>query len=162
MSTVVIVAIVAVVGLLALGGALTKIGPWYRALNKPSWNPPDWLFGPMWTTILGLAGWAGVIAWNAAPTPEAHTRILALFGVNMALHAAWSPLFFMARRPDWSLVESVFLWASVVALIVGLAPYSTRAAWLIAPYIVWVTIATVLNWKIVQLNRPFGRVHAPA
>ena len=162
MSTVVLVAIAAVIGLLALGGALTKIGPWYRDLSKPSWNPPDWLFGPMWTTILGLAGWAGVIAWNAALTPGDHTRILVLFGVNMALHAAWSPLFFMARRPDWSLIESCFLWGSVAALIVGLAPISTRAAWLIAPYLTWVTIATVLNWKIVQLNRPFGRAVAAA
>ena len=157
MSTPVIVAILAVVVLLGLGGALTKVGAWYRGLTKPAWNPPDWAFGPAWTIILGLAGWAGVLAWNAASTPADHTRILILFGVNSVCHALWSPLFFMAKRPDWSLIESCVLLGSVIALAHGLAPLSMKAAWLIAPYLVWVSFATVLNWKIVQLNRPFGR-----
>ncbi len=156
MSLPVIVAIVAVVTLLGLGGALTRIGPWYRGLTKPSWNPPDWLFGPAWSVILGLAGWAGVIAWDAAHTATDHARILVLFGVNMALHALWSPLFFMKQRPDWSLIESVFLWFSCLALVLGLARWSTQASWLVVPYVAWVSFATLLNWKIVRMNAPFG------
>ncbi len=143
--------------LLGLGGALTKVGAWYRGLTKPAWNPPDWLFGPAWTVILGLAAWAGVVAWNAATTPWERTTILILFGVNGLFHFLWSPLFFKLERPDWSLIESFFLLGSVFALVHGLAPISMRAAWLVVPYLVWVSFATVLNWKIVAMNPPFGR-----
>lgn len=156
MRLTVIVAIVAVVVLLGVGGALTKVGAWYRALAKPSWNPPDWLFGPAWTVILGLAGWGGVMAWNAARTPLDHTRLAVAIGVNMACHALWTPLFFMARRPDWSLIESVFLWFACVALAYTYGQFSDAARLTVVPYVVWVTFATFLNWKIVQLNRPFG------
>ncbi|MEO1167551.1 MAG: TspO/MBR family protein [Pseudomonadota bacterium] len=160
MSMTVIFAVAAVVILLGAGGALTKIGPWYRNLDKPSWNPPDWLFGPAWTIILGLAGWAGVIAWEVAETAADQQRILVLFGVNFMLHLLWSPLFFIARRPDWSLIEAFFLWGSVLALMIGLAPYSTMASWLIAPYLAWVSFAIFLNWTIVRLNAPFAKESA--
>ena len=104
MSMTIAIAAGAVIILLAAGGALTRIGPWYRGLDKPGWNPPDWLFGPAWTIILGLAGWAGVIAWEAASTAAGQQRLLILFGGNFLLHLLWSPLFFIARRPTgrWS------------------------------------------------------------
>ena len=156
MRSTIIVAVVAVVVLLGAGGALTKIGPWYRNLAKPSWNPPDWLFGPAWTVILGLGGWGGVMAWDAARSPADHTRLAVAIGVNMLCHFAWSPLFFMARRPDWSLIESVFLWCSCVALAYVYGQSSDAARWTVVPYVLWVTFATFLNWKIVRLNRPFG------
>ena len=148
--------------LLAAGGLATQIGPWYRDLKKPSWNPPNWLFGPAWTVILGLAAWAGVLAWNGAPSGAAHAKIAVLFGVNMLLHFLWSPLFFTLKRPDWALVEAPLLWLSVLALVVGLAPYSTLAPWLLAPYLAWVAFAVVLNAAIVKLNRPFGARAAAA
>lgn len=137
------------------GGVLTEIGPWYRNLRKPAWQPPDWAFGPVWTTILGLAAWAAVIGWHAAASADQRVAILIVYGVNFVCHAAWSPLFFKLKRPDWSLIESVFLWASVVAMIVVLAGLAPFAAWLLAPYIVWVSIAAVLNRAIVVLNGPF-------
>ena len=136
---------------------MTHVGAWYAALRKPSWNPPNWLFGPAWTVILALAAWAGVLAWSHAPDDAARWRIGTLFSVNMVLHALWSPLFFTLRRPDWALVEAPLLWLSVLALTLGLAPYSALAPWLLAPYLLWVAFAIVLNAKIVQLNRPFGR-----
>lgn len=139
------------------GGVLTEIGPWYRNLRKPPWQPPDWAFGPMWTTILGLAGWAAVIGWQAAANADQRAAVLIVYGVNFVCHAAWSPLFFKLKRPDWSLIESVFLWASVVAMIVVLAGLAPFAAWLLAPYIVWVSIASLLNRAIVRLNGPFGQ-----
>ncbi|MEM8696875.1 MAG: TspO/MBR family protein [Pseudomonadota bacterium] len=160
MTMTIAIAAGAVILLLGAGGALTKIGPWYRGLAKPSWNPPDWLFGPAWTIILGLAAWAGVTAWEAAATAADQQRILILFGVNFLLHLLWSPLFFIARRPDWSLIEAFFLWGSVLALAIGLAPYSAMTSWLLMPYLAWVSFAILLNWRIVQLNRPFSSARA--
>lgn len=142
---------------LAFGGALlTPIGGWYRDLRKPPWNPPNWAFGPAWTIILGLWAWAGVLAWNGAATASERTVVLALFGFNAVCHFAWSPLFFKLRRPDWALVEVVFLWSSLVALLVGIRPFSVLASWLIVPYFVWVSFAACLNFAIVRRNRPFA------
>ena len=138
------------------GGALTEIGQWYHNLKKPSWQPPDWLFGPAWTVILGLSGWSLYLAWMGAPSPNDKAVIGVLFAVNFLLHLAWSPLFFKLKRPDWALVENVFLWLSVLSLCVVLPAYSALAGWLNVPYIAWVSFAFLLNWKIVQLNRPFG------
>lgn len=137
------------------GGALTEIGQWYRDLRKPSWQPPDWLFGPAWTVILGLSGWSFYIVLTSAPSPSDILFIVALFGINFVLHLAWSPLFFKAKRPDWALIENMFLWLSVLALCVFLPKYSSLAGWLNIPYIAWVSFAMLLNWKIVQLNAPF-------
>ena len=160
-SQTVIVAVVLTILLLGVGGLTTHVGAWYAALRKPSWNPPNWLFGPAWTLILGLAAWAGVSAWTAAPDAAARWRIGVLYGVNMTLHALWSPLFFTLKRPDWALIEAPLLWLSVLALVVGLAPLSTLAAWLLAPYLLWVAFAVVLNVAIVRLNAPFGRETTP-
>jgi translocator protein len=135
---------------------MTPIGPWYRNLRKPSWQPPDWLFGPAWTIILGLAAWSAVIAWNAAEPGEERIRVVLLFAANAIAHALWSPLFFRLRRPDWALIEVVFLWGSLVALVVGLWPISTFASLLIVPYLLWVSFAAWLNRAIVRLNGPFA------
>ena len=78
-----------------------------------------------------------------------------LFGANALFHLLWSPIFFKLKRPDWALVEVVFLWLSLVALIVGLAPISSFASWLIVPYLLWVTFAAWLNLAVVRLNAPF-------
>ena len=137
------------------GGLLTEIGPWYRALRKPSWQPPDWLFGPAWTLILGLAAWSASLGWNAATLGQ-RPLIVGLFLVNAILHFLWSPLFFKLRRPDWALIEVPLLWLSILALIVALAPVSPLASALLAPYILWVTFAAYLNLTIVRLNRPLG------
>ena len=139
-----------------VGGVLTEIGEWYRNLDKPSWQPPDWLFGPAWTIILGLSAWSFYLAWTSAPAAGDRAIIGALFAANFVLHLAWSPLFFKAKRPDIALVENVFLWLSVLALCLVLPRYSQLAGWLNVPYIAWVSFAMLLNWKIVQLNGPFG------
>lgn len=140
------------------GGALTEIGEWYRDLKKPSWQPPDWLFGPAWTIILGLSAWSFYLAWNGAPSPADKAIVGGLFAANFVFHFAWSPLFFKAKRPDWALLENILLWLSVLALVVVLPHYSALAGWLNAPYLAWVSFAFVLNWKIVRLNAPFGAI----
>jgi translocator protein len=106
--------------------------------------------------ILGLGAWAFVLSWNGAPDESARQFLIALYLVNGVFHFLWSPLFFTLKRPDWALVEVPFLWASVLALAVLLREFSVLASWLVVPYLVWVSFAACLNWKIVQLNRPFG------
>ena len=139
---------------------MTPIGPWYANLRKPRLQPPNWLFGPAWTVILGLAAWSAVTAWNAAsnaPDPSAaRTSVVVLFGTNALCHLLWSPLFFRLRRPDWALIEVVFLWGSILALVLGLQPISPFASLLIVPYLLWVSFAAWLNWTIVRLNKPFA------
>jgi tryptophan-rich sensory protein len=139
------------------GGLLTTIGDWYRNLRKPSWQPPDWLFGPAWTIILGLAAWAFVLAWSGSNEAGDHQLLVALYAINGLFHFLWSPLFFTARRPDWALWEVPFLWASVLALTIFLRDWSVLASWLLVPYLAWVSFAAILNWKIVRLNGSFGQ-----
>jgi translocator protein len=147
----------------AVGGVTTEIGAWYENLRKPWWKPPNWAFGPIWTVVLTLAAISGIIAWRAAATPGEQNLVIWLFAINGVLNALWSPLFFKLRRPDWALIEAVFLWLSVLALIVFLWPLAPAASLCLAPYILWVSIANVLNWTIVRMNKPFGaRVPAAA
>ncbi len=137
------------------GGLLTEIGPWYEGLNFPPWRPPNWLFGPTWTLIFVLTAASGVIVWHAAPDAQTRYGLAALFALNGVLNVCWSLFFFKLRRPDWALIELVFFWLSIFALIILIAHSSATAAWLIAPYLAWVTFAGYLNWRMIVLNRPF-------
>jgi benzodiazapine receptor len=154
----IIVATITTLLVLGVGGWMTMVGGWYENLRKPWWNPPNWIFGPAWTVILGLAAWSGVLAWTQASSSLQQVLILTLFGINIVLHMLWSPLFFNLKRPDWALIEVPFLWLSIVALMIGVAPFSTLAVGLLLPYLLWVTFAAFLNLTIVQMNRPFGSV----
>ncbi len=142
---------------LAIGGGVTEIGPWYRALRKPSWQPPDWLFAPAWTTIFACAAWSAGLVWKLAPSSAWRWGIVALFAVNCVLNIVWSLLFFKMRRPDWALVEVVPLWLSILALILAIAGVDAGAAALLLPYLAWVAFAAYLNRTIVRLN-PRGAV----
>jgi translocator protein len=137
------------------GGLATNTGAWYQALKKPAWQPPAWVFGPVWSSIFLLAIIAGALAWRAAPDDAARTLLLILFGINAVVNILWSVLFFTLRRPDWALVEVVFLWLSILSLILAFYPYSPLSSLLLLPYITWVSIAAMLNATIVRLNRPF-------
>ena len=140
----------------ALGALTTDLGPWYFQLRKPSWQPPDWLFGPAWTLIFALAALAGVLYWRNCADHERRLQALAAFALNAFLNTFWSLLFFRLKRPDWALYEVGFLWLSILLLIVLLGRVSWRAAWLLSPYLLWVTFASYLNWTIVRLNGGFG------
>jgi tryptophan-rich sensory protein len=135
------------------GGALTDIGQWYSDLQKPSWQPPEWLFGPAWTLIFVCAVFAAVKGWRAAESSRVRTLLVALFLANAVLNVLWSLLFFHLRRPDWALLEVPLLWASILALVRLLWPRSRVAAMLLVPYLAWVSFAAFLNYTIVQLNR---------
>jgi tryptophan-rich sensory protein len=151
----ILVAAGAALAVAALGGAATDIGPWYLGLRKPSWQPPDWLFAPVWTAIFALTALAGLRAWRRTPDARGRGRVLAAYALNALLNILWSALFFTLKRPDWALVEVVPLWLSVVLLVVVSGRRDRAAGWLLAPYLAWVGFAAVLNWSVVRLNGPF-------
>jgi tryptophan-rich sensory protein len=138
------------------GAVLTELGAWYYNLRKPSWQPPDWLFGPAWTFIFICEAAAGVIGWHAMPTGGLAALLVLLFVVNGALNMLWSYFFFKLHRPDYAQVEVGFLWLSIVAPMVVLHSYAGLAWLLLLPYLLWVSFAAYLNYTIVRLNAPFG------
>lgn len=150
------VAVGAALSVAVVGGLMTELGPWYVQLRQPNWKPPDWAFGPIWTTIFALAATAGVIGWRRAPSRASRETLLALFAANGFLNVFWSLLYFRMHRPDWSLLEVPLLWLSVLALVVVLWRYARLGAVLLLPYLLWVSIAATLNWQTVRLNGPFG------
>jgi benzodiazapine receptor len=146
----------AVAVVVAIAGAvLTETGAWYDALKKPSWKPPDWAFGPVWTTIFVLTVIATAQAWAAAEGTGARPLIFWALAINAVLNIAWSGIFFKMRRPDWALAEVVLLWCSILGLIFALGSVSAWAGILLLPYLAWVSTAAILNLRIVQLNGPF-------
>lgn len=134
-----------------IGGAVTEIGPWYFSLIKPTWQPPDWAFGPIWTLIYITTGIAGVRAWRLGDTRQRRLFLIALL-INCALNVLWSLLFFKMQRPDLALIEVAALWLSIVPLILLPLHYSPRSSLLMLPYLAWVSVAAYLNLTIVRLN----------
>ncbi|MEQ1718590.1 MAG: TspO/MBR family protein [Hyphomicrobium sp.] len=156
MSNTVAVAGLAAAAVMFVNGLATMNGQWAGVLNRPSWHPPGWLFGPVWSLLFVSIAAAAVIAWSGAANGTVRRRVLQLFAVNAFLNAFWSPLFFTARRPDWAAVELVLLWISTLLLVVYLWRRVRRSSVLLLPYLAWVTIAFGLNVEIVRLNAPFG------
>lgn len=139
-----------------LGGTLTDTGPWYQNLHKPPWQPPDWLFGPAWTLIFALATASAVYAWRDAQNRVQRDWVIVLFALNGFLNVLWSTLFFTLRRPDWALIEVVFLWASILLPMIVFWRFARAATLYLVPYLVWVSFAAFLNLTVVRLNGPFS------
>ncbi|MDX2276554.1 MAG: TspO/MBR family protein [Hyphomonadaceae bacterium] len=139
-----------------LGGTVTDLGPWYQNLQKPDWQPPDPAFGIIWTTIFALTAAAAVITWRRAPKGAEREWLIGLFALNGFLNVLWTLLFFRLQRPDWALVEVAALWLSIVLLIIVCARHARLAGFLLTPYLIWVSLASVLNYDVVRLNGPFG------
>ena len=152
----VIVAGVVATMIALVGSTITDIGPWYHGLRQPRWAPPDALYGIAWTAIYAVTAIAGVTAWLATPTQREREWLIGLVALNGFLNVLWSLLFFQLHRPDWALIEVVFLWLSVAALIILFWRSSVTAAILLIPYLLWVTFAGYLNMTVAQLNGPFS------
>jgi translocator protein len=133
------------------GGLLTKLTPWYDALKKPGWKPPDWSFGPIWTLIFGFITFAIAYAWSLADATQ-RPLLLAVLAVNGILNIAWSGIFFMMRNLQLAFIELLVFWLSIVALIYVFASISSFAALLLVPYLLWVTAAGLLNYQVMRLN----------
>lgn len=141
----------------ALPGGIFRAGLWYEELARPRWRPPNWVFGPAWLllyTMIALAAW---LVWRGAGFAGAPWA-MAAFIIQLLLNAAWSALFFGARRLDLAFVDLAALWLSIVAMIVTYHPVSETAALMMVPYLAWVTFAGALNLAIWRMNR--GRVPA--
>jgi tryptophan-rich sensory protein len=132
----------------ASSGARFGPGPWYARLRKPSFNPPNWLFPIAWTVLFLMIAVSGWLVWRVTGFgPE----IWLWFG-SLLLNAAWSWLFFGLRRMDLALYDLMLFWVSILAMIMAFVPVSGTAAWLMVPYLLWVSFAGVLNWTLWRLN----------
>lgn len=137
--------------LVGIGGAFfttRSIPTWYAQLRKPRLSPPNWVFGPVWTTLYALMGVALFLAWHAG----ASAAELAPFFLQLALNFLWSYLFFGRRNPRAGLADIAALWLSVAFTIWSFVPVSPLAAWLLVPYLAWVSFASYLNWAIIKVN----------
>jgi tryptophan-rich sensory protein len=137
----------------AIGGIATGPGvrDWYPTLNKPTWNPPAWLFGPVWTFLYLCIAGAGFLAWKKAGFAGAKGTLL-LFTLQLILNATWSWVFFGLRLPGWAFAEIILLLAAILATTIALFRVSPPAGFLFVPYLAWVTFASVLNGTIWRLN----------
>jgi translocator protein len=124
---------------------------WYQALNKPSWNPPSWLFGPVWTTLYTLMGIAAWLIWKDFGFSDAKTA-LSFFLVQLVLNGLWSQIFFGMQEPGWAFAEIILLLAAIVVTTILFFRKNRAAGWLMVPYIAWVSFATVLNGAIWLMN----------
>lgn len=138
----------------AVTGLLFKPGAWYAALQKPAFNPPAWLFAPVWT-VLYIA--MGVAAWRVWCLPASADRkhALTVFGVQLTLNAAWTPVFFGAQSLGGGLAVIVLLLFTIAATIQRFHPLDKPSAWLLAPYLAWVAFATLLNVALLAMNGKF-------
>jgi len=140
------------VALVAVAGTrLTQLGPWYYALRQPPWKPPDVWFGVIWSTIFLLIAVSLALAWPIADA-SARQWLVTVGVINAILNVLWSALFFTMRRPDLAQFEWVLFWFSIVALLLLVWEQSTLAGVLMLPYLIWVSIAGVLNRAVVKLN----------
>lgn len=141
------------VGLVAAFAGPGGSGGWYAGLAKPSWRPPDWAFGPVWTLLYLLMGIASFLVWRQGLDRNLVRWALVLYLVQLALNFGWSWLFFGLRSPFAGLVDIVLLVAAVGATLWAFARVSSAAGWLLVPYLAWVLFALALNASIWSMNR---------
>ncbi len=137
---------------------ISAIPTWYAGLVKPALNPPSWVFGPAWTTLYALMGIAAFLIWSSyakASEGQAKRKIkvaLGIFGIQLFLNVIWSIIFFGLYSPGWALVNIVLLWLAIVWTMVVFYKISKPAAYLLIPYLLWVSFASYLNYSIWILN----------
>lgn len=140
-------------GVAALGSMATarSIGDWYADIRKPAWNPPNWLFGPVWTLLYASMAVAAWLVWMRAGWSGTHAAF-ALFALQLGLNALWSWLFFGLQNPGAALVDMGLLWLSILLTLIAFWRIAPAAGWLLVPYLGWVTFAAALNAAIWRLN----------
>jgi tryptophan-rich sensory protein len=140
------------VGILGAIFTTQSIPTWYAQLNKPPFSPPNWLFGPVWTLLYLLMGISFYLIWKQESKKKSRKQAIQLFLIQLGMNFVWSPIFFGLRDPLFGLVIIVSMWWFIVATIRAFFPLSKTAAYLLIPYILWVSFATILNAAIVVLN----------
>jgi translocator protein len=149
--------LIACIAIPLIVGGIAGIAPsgsdneWYAALDKPVFNPPDWVFGPVWTILYILMGISLYLIWKSPASPMRKLALI-IFGIQLVLNFAWSFIFFYFQQPGFALIEIVILWFSILAMIIVFHKINRVAAYLQIPYLLWVTFATLLNASIWWLN----------
>ena len=138
----------------AIAGSFTasSVNGWFATLNKPSFNPPDWIFFPVWTTLYILMGIAFYLVWNSHAKLEKRYTAYTYYWLQLALNFLWSFLFFNFHRPDLAFLDIILLFMLIAGTMYSFRKISKTAAWLLVPYLLWVGFATVLNFQIWKLN----------
>jgi translocator protein len=138
----------------AISGFFTNSGVegWYAVANKPSFNPPNWIFAPVWTTLYILMGIAMYLIWNAAIDEKKKRRALLLYALQLMLNFLWSFIFFEMQQPGAALIEIILMWFSILLTLLAFGKINKAAAGLLVPYLCWVSFAIVLNYEIWSLN----------
>jgi tryptophan-rich sensory protein len=131
---------------------MSSIPTWYATLQKPSFSPPNWLFGPVWTTLFTLMGISLYLVWDRTSRSKETKKPLVIFGVQLVLNIFWSVLFFGLKSPFYSFIEIIILWLAIAFNIFKFYKISKNAGLLLIPYLLWVTVATILNFYIWMLN----------
>lgn len=148
--------VISVVGCVFFGflvGFFTAPDAWFAALQKPSWQPPNWLFGPVWSVLYIMIGVSLALIWHSKPaTAERKTSALIVFAIQFALNLAWSFIFFRFQQIGLALAEIILLLISIVLTMRAFYPIDKRTAYLLVPYLLWVSFATVLNATLWMLN----------
>lgn len=139
-------------GLLGAFATASSVQNWYPTLEKPWFTPPGWVFAPVWTLLYTLMGIAAYLVWRQGWSEGAVRAALIAFAVQLVLNALWSPAFFGLQSAGLGLVVIFFLWVAIIVTIVWFGRVSTVAAWLMVPYLAWVTYAMALNFEIWRLN----------
>lgn len=137
-----------------VGSVFTRpaITSWYLGLTKPALNPPNWIFGPVWTTLYFLMGVAAFLVWRRGLKQKEVKTALVVFSIQLVLNTLWSIIFFGWHNPFWSFVEIIILWFAILGTIFAFYKISRPAAYLLLPYIFWVSFAVYLNYFIWALN----------
>jgi tryptophan-rich sensory protein len=141
-----------VVGILGSIFTLPSIPTWYASLNKPFFNPPSWLFGPVWTTLYLFMGVSMYLVWKKGFKNKNARIALAVFLAQLGLNFLWSLIFFGLHLPALALVDIIFLWIFIALTTLKFSKISKPASYLLCPYLAWVTFASALNIAIVKLN----------
>ena len=149
-----IVSLTLPLGLGAIAGMFTSkaVPVWYATLNRPSFNPPGWVFGPVWTTLYLIMGISLFLIWKQSASKERNVAIFA-FLFQQILNFAWSFIFFYFNMIGLALIEIILLWISIVIMLVLFYKIKPMAAYINIPYLIWVTFATILNAGYYLLNR---------
>ncbi|GAB4091668.1 TspO/MBR family protein [Flaviaesturariibacter terrae] len=132
---------------------VTGVGTWYQRIQRPAWNPPNWVFGPVWTLLYVLMGIALYLVWRGPGSNPQKRRAITFWSIQLAANFLWSFLFFNQHRIGLALLDLAVLWLLILLTIFSFARINKTAAWLLVPYISWVTFAGILNYSIWMLNR---------
>ena len=149
--------LITILGTLVMGSlsglrTADAIGTWYVGINKPAFNPPNWIFGPVWTLLYILMGIEAGLLWNSSAEPMSKRRALSVYLLQLILNFGWSLIFFGLRSPALAFAEIILLWLAIVWCIRSFGPIHRTAMLLLIPYLLWVNFAAVLNGAIVFLN----------